>query len=195
MPMDHAKNPWQIREEKLVYNNPWILVREFDVIHPSGRPGIYGTVHFKNRAIGIITLDENNLIHLVGQFRFPLNQYSWEIPEGGGPLDEEPLEAAKRELREETGLVAQHWMQLLTMHLSNSVSDEEAIIFLARELRQERAEPEDTELLAHQKLNIDEAYHWVISGKISDAIAVAGILALKVMLIENKINLQPISEI
>jgi 8-oxo-dGTP pyrophosphatase MutT (NUDIX family) len=194
MSMAHPTNPWQIRAEKIMYDNPWIRVQEFDVIHPSGRPGIYGTVHFKNKAIGIIALDENNQIHLVGQFRFPLDQYSWEIPEGGGPLEEEPLDAAKRELREETGLLAEHWMPLLKMHLSNSVSDEEAIVFLATGLRQEKAEPEDTEQLAHLKLSLEEAYQWVVSGKITDAIAVAGILALKVLILENQLNLQPISK-
>ena len=142
--MDEQHNPWKIIGEKEVYDNKWIRVTEYDVINPTGGKGIYGKVHFKNRAIGIIALDEELNIYLVGQYRFTLNQYSWEIPEGGGPLEEDPLEAAKRELKEETGLVAMEWSELIHMHLSNSVSDEYGIIFLARKLKQEEAMPEET---------------------------------------------------
>ena len=116
------------------------------MINPSGGNGIYGKVHFKNIAVGVIPLDEDWNTWLVGQYRFPLDQYSWEIPEGGGGMDEDPLEAAKRELLEETGLVAKEWTKILTMHLSNSVSDELAVIYLARELEQkDRLQPEETE--------------------------------------------------
>ena len=132
----HYSNPWKTKSQRAVYDNPWISVREDQVIQPNGSPGIYGVVHFKNKAIGILSIDHDGYIYLVGQFRYPLNEYSWEIPEGGCPEDENPLEAAKRELLEETGLSAGQWQELGRAHLSNSVSDEEAIFFLATDLVQ-----------------------------------------------------------
>ena len=140
--MSLSNNPWQVIESKEVYENPWISVTEFDVINPSGGAGIYGKVHFKNRALGIIAMDNEGQIWLVGQFRFTLDAFSWEIPEGGGPLGTDPLESAKRELKEETGLIAENWEKLLEIHLSNSVSDEFGIIYLATGLRQGVSEPE-----------------------------------------------------
>lgn len=186
--MTEHNNPWQIRSEKLVYNNPWISVTEFDVLNPSGGKGIYGKVHFKNLAIGVLPLDESLHTWLVGQYRFPLNQYSWEIPEGGGPIGIDPLESAKRELLEETGLVAAEWQPLVHMHLSNSVSDEYAIIYLARQLRQEEAEPEETEQLQVRKLPFEEAYTMVEKGRITDAMSVAAILKAKLMIADGRIS-------
>jgi len=127
-------NPWQILSQKEVYTNPWINVTEFDVINPSGGKGIYGKVHFQNYALAILAMDEEQHVWLVGQYRFPINKYSWELPEGGGPLHLPPLESAKRELLEETGLSAETWTELQHIHLSNSVSDELGIIYLARNL-------------------------------------------------------------
>src|SRR6478609_8881922 len=127
-------NPWTTLSKQHVYENPWILVEEHQVINPAGGNGIYGKVHFKNKAIGIVALDNENNTWLVGQFRYPLNEWSWEIPEGGGPLESDVLASAKRELKEETGLTASHWSQVGRMHLSNSVSDEEGFIFLAEGL-------------------------------------------------------------
>ncbi|MGH2643486.1 MAG: NUDIX domain-containing protein, partial [Chitinophagaceae bacterium] len=121
---DKDKSPWTILSQEIRYDNSWISLTEYDVLNPKGGKGIYGKVHFKNFAIGIVALDNENNIYLVGQYRFPLNQYSWEIPEGGGPLGIDPLESAKRELLEETGLKANSWEKFLEMHLSNSVSDE-----------------------------------------------------------------------
>src|SRR5688500_4942517 len=134
-------NPWKILSSNDVYDNSWVTVTEFKVINPSGGRGIYGQVHFKNIAIGIIVLDERLNTWLVGQYRFPVDHYSWEIPEGGSPLDEDPLEGAKRELLEETGLAAKSWEKILEMELSNSVSDEKAIIYLAWDLEQHHADP------------------------------------------------------
>eukprot|EP01037_Dinobryon_pediforme_P008673 gene8673-8765_t len=146
--MDHPiENPWKITDKKAIYDNPWIGLTEFQVINPSGNPGIYGKIHFKNIAIGIIPLDEELNTYLVGQYRFPLEQYSWEIPEGGGILGIDPIDSAKRELLEETGLKANNWTEIQRMHLSNSVSDELSIIYLARDLSQFESEPEDTEQL------------------------------------------------
>lgn len=181
--MQHPKdNPWQITGEKHIYENPWLSLTEYQVINPSGNPGIYGKVHFKNFAIGIVTLDNDMNTYLVGQYRFPLNQYSWEIPEGGGMLGIDPLESAKRELLEETGLKASEWTEIQRLHLSNSVTDELSIIYLARNLQQYEPEPEDTEQLIIKKVPFETAYQMVINGEITDAITVAAILKVKVIL-------------
>jgi len=176
------KNPWQVVSEKQVYDNKWINVTEYDVINPSGGKGIYGKVHFKNLAIGIVALDEALNTYLVGQYRFTLSEYSWEIPEGGGPLENDPLDSAKRELLEETGLVAHDWTVILRMHLSNSVSDEYSIIYLARQLEQHTAMPEETEQLIVKKLPFEEAWQMTEDGLITDAMSVAAIQKVKWML-------------
>jgi 8-oxo-dGTP pyrophosphatase MutT (NUDIX family) len=187
--MDLIKNPWTVLEEKKIYDNPWISVTEFDVLTPGGSPGIYGKVHFKNFAVGAVAIDAEGMIPLVGQYRFPLQAYSWEIPEGGGQLDIDPLVSAQRELREETGLVARHWQEILRMHLSNSVSDELAILYLATGLTQESAEPEDTEQLAHRRVTVNEAYEMVLRGEITDAMSVAGIMQVKLLVLQNRLTL------
>lgn len=179
--MQESENPWKTLESKEVYNNPWIKVTEHNVLNPAGGAGIYGVVHFKNLAIGIIPIDENGNIWLVGQYRFPLNAYSWEIPEGGGNLAIHPLESAKRELLEETGLKAEKWTEIQRMHLSNSVSDELAILYLAENLTQYEAEPEETEQLTIKKIHFEEAYQMVLMGEITDSMSVAGILKLKLL--------------
>ncbi len=181
--MHHPEeNPWKITSEKNVYDNPWINVTEYQVINPSGNPGIYGKVHFKNFAIGVIPLDEDMNTWLVGQYRFALGQYSWEIPEGGGVLGIDPLDSAKRELLEETGLKADRWTELQRMHLSNSVSDELCIIYLAQGLRQFEPEPEDTEQLIIKKLPFNKVYQMVCDGEITDAVTVAAVLKLQLTL-------------
>jgi 8-oxo-dGTP pyrophosphatase MutT (NUDIX family) len=184
---DH-KNPWTILGKKEIYENPWIQLTEFKVINPKGGEGIYGKVHYKHLAVGIIPLDENWNTWLVGQYRFPLDQYSWEIPEGGGRMDEEPVEAAKRELVEETGIVAKEWSKILTMHLSNSVSDELAIIYLARNLEQQKAEPDETERLIIKKLHFDEVVGMLDAGEITDSMSVAAIRQIQVMVYEGRLN-------
>jgi 8-oxo-dGTP pyrophosphatase MutT (NUDIX family) len=178
------KNPWTVLSSKEVYTNKWISVTEFEVINPGGGKGIYGKVHFKNRAIGVVVLDEELNTYLVGQYRFTLGTYTWEIPEGGGPLNEDPLEAAKRELQEETGIIAGRWDKLLDFHLSNSVSDEYGHVYLARELQFGQATPEETESLEVRKLPFEEAYQMVLRGEITDSLAVAGILRTKLFIQE-----------
>ena len=175
-------NPWKIVSSHEKYNNPWINVTEHQVVNPGGGQGIYGTVHFKNTAIGIIVLDADLNTWLVGQYRFPLNQYTWEIPEGGGPLNMDTLESAKRELKEETGLIATSWNIIQKMHLSNSVSDELSVIYLARDLEQGESDPEETEDLKIRKIPFEEAYNMVLSGEITDSISVVAILKVKLML-------------
>ncbi len=158
--MNQEENPWKTLTSKSVYENPWIQLTEFDVINPGGGTGIYGKVHFKNRAVGVMVLDEHRNTYLVGQYRYTIDEYSWEIPEGGGPVGTDPLDSAKRELLEETGLVAQQWSILLEMHLSNSVSDELAILYLATDLTQFQAEPEETEQLQIKKLPLKKLIKW-----------------------------------
>ncbi len=147
-----------------------------------------GKIHFKNIAIGIIVLDEDLNTWLVGQYRFAMNEYSWEIPEGGGPLDIDPLVSAKRELEEETGLIAHEWSPILNMHLSNSVSDEQAIIFLARKLEQHQPQPEETEQLSIKKIPFEEAWQMTQEGLITDAMSVAAIQKVKWMLMDKQIS-------
>lgn len=180
-------NPWKITSESAIYDNPWIKVTEYQVLNPSGNPGIYGKVHFKNLAIGVLALDSELNTYLVGQYRFPLDQYSWEMPEGGGPLETDPLASAQRELLEETGLKANQWTEIQRLHLSNSVSDELSILYLARGLEQFEAEPEETEQLVIKKLPFVELYQMVCKGQVTDAMTVAAVLKVKIMLMENKL--------
>ena len=168
-------NPWQTVSSTEVYRNPWIQVTEHRVIRPDGKPGIYGVVSFQNLAVGVLALNDEGFLVLVGQWRYPLGAYSWEIPEGGCPLGEDALETAQRELREETGLVAHEWKSMLRMHLSNSVSDEAAVVFMARSLRQGVAEPEGTEKLMVRWVRPTEAWNMIQQGLIIDSISVAAI--------------------
>ena len=170
--MEH--NPWKIVSSTQVYENPWINLTEYQVINPGGGKGIYGKVHFKNKAVGIVPMDEEGNIYLVGQFRFALDAYSWEIPEGGAPFQEDLLTSAKRELREETGIEASHWQKLLDMHLSNSVSDEAGYVYLATGLSFTDAAPDETEEIHVKKLPFEEAYQMVLKGEITDSIKYCG---------------------
>lgn len=176
------KNPWKITKSKTTYDNPWIKIIHNEVINPSGNEGIYGVVHFKNYAIGILPLDQDLNTYLVGQYRFPLNSYSWEIPEGGCPEKTDILATAKRELKEEVGLRANKWTPLLTMHLSNCVSNEIAHIFIAQDLTEGVAEPEETEELVVKKLSFEEVYQMVMEEKITDSMSVAAILKAKILI-------------
>jgi len=178
------KNPWKILSSKAVYDNDWISLTEYKVINPGGGHGIYGKVHFKNKAVGIVPIDEEGNIYLVGQYRFPLDAFSWEIPEGGSPYDEDPLSSAKRELKEETGIEARNWQKLLDIHLSNSVSDEIGHIYLATGLSYTDAEPEETEEIHVKKLPFDEAYQMLLNGEITDSLTIAGLLRTKLLLLE-----------
>ncbi|HWB92543.1 MAG TPA: NUDIX hydrolase [Puia sp.] len=182
------ENPWKILAEKRIYDNPWIGITEYDVLNPSGGRGIYGKVFFKNLAIGVVPLDGEGYTWLVGQYRFPLDRYSWEIPEGGGDPGVPPVESAKRELLEEAGLVAAEWVELMQMHLSNSVTDEHAIIFVARGLEQREAMPEETEQLVIKRAPFEEAYRMVERGEITDSMSVAAILKVKLLLITGQLK-------
>lgn len=177
---------WQRVSGKIKYDNPWITVTEDQVINPAGKPGIYGKVHFKNLAIGIVPMDNEGNIYFVRQFRYVLNEYSLEIPEGGGPLHVDPLESAIKELKEETGLVAQKWSIILDMHLSNSVSDERSIVYLAENLTQGTPDPEETESFTIHKYHIDVVLKMIDRKEITDAITIAAILKLKLLILNNE---------
>ncbi|HUQ30468.1 MAG TPA: NUDIX hydrolase [Pyrinomonadaceae bacterium] len=185
MTFDETRNPWRELASREVYDNPWINVREDAVIRPDGEPGIYGVVHFKNLAIGILAI-EGDYIYLVGQYRYPLNKYSWEIPEGGCPEGEEPIEAARRELEEETGLRAERWEKMGEAHLSNSVTDELAVWFLATGLTQGKHSPEGTEQLKVRRVTFQEAREMALNGEITDALSLLAIMQYQIEALEGK---------
>ena len=173
---DLHPNPWKTISRQIAYENPWISVEHREVINPSGGEGIYGLVHFKNTAIGIIPIDEEGYTWLVGQYRYALERYSWEIPEGGGPVGTDPLESAKRELIEETGIRAARWTPLLEMHTTNSVTDEYGVAYVAQELSFGAAQPEETEQLQIRRLPFHEAVAMVMDGEITDVFSMVALL-------------------
>ncbi len=175
--------PWRRLDTKTVYDNPWIRITHENVRTPAGTEGIYGVVHFKSRAIGIVPVDDENHTWLVRQFRYTLNTALWEIPMGGGSLDEDPLIAAQRELLEETGMRAAQWQELMHLHISKSVTDEEGVVYLAKDLSAGRQQLEHTEAdLELLRLPLDEAIQWVMDGKITDVISCAALLKVHAML-------------
>ena len=180
--IDESHNPWKVLSTKEIYDNPWIKVREHQVINPSGNKGIYGVISPKNYAIGIVPLDEDYNTWIVGQYRFSINRYSWEIPEGGGPVDEDILESAKRELMEETGIKANKWQQVMECYTSNSIMDEKGFIFIARDLTFGEAKPTETEELQIRKLPFSEVVEMAMKGEITDALALSGIFKVKLMM-------------
>jgi len=171
-----SANPWRTLRSRSVYENPWIRVREDQVLRPDGAPGIYGVVEFKCRAVGVLPVDDDGSIWLVGQYRYPLNQYSWEIPEGGGPPSEPLEETARRELREETGLTCRELELIATSHLSNSVSDEVAYIYRATGLELGPSEPDGSERIEVRRVTWDEAWRMFREGRITDSMSVIAIL-------------------
>jgi 8-oxo-dGTP pyrophosphatase MutT (NUDIX family) len=160
---------------RVAYENPWITVWHDDVSRPDGSPGIYGVVHFANLAAGVVAIDADDRTVLVGQHRYTLDAYSWEIPEGGVPAGESALDGAKRELREETGIEAGSWRELCRMDLSNSITDERAVLFVATDLTLGEATPDPTEALDIRWVPFDEALAMTLDGRITDAMSVAAI--------------------
>jgi 8-oxo-dGTP pyrophosphatase MutT (NUDIX family) len=162
----------------VAYRNPWITVYHDEVVRPDGLPGVYGVVHFSNVAVGVVAIDDQDRVALVGQHRYPFDANSWEIPEGGSPHGEDPLEGARRELLEETGLSARTWREIGRYELSNSISDEAAVVYLATDLEQGTAQPEGSEQLELRWLPFDEALAMVASGEIADALSVLPLQAV-----------------
>lgn len=180
------QNPWKTLSIQEAYANRWISVSHREVLTPAGTPGIYGVVHFKNIAIGVVPVDDEGNTWLVGQYRYALDLYTWEIPEGGCPKGSDPLETAKRELKEETGMQASEWTQIIDFHTSNSVTDEYGIAYLAKGLTHGEAEPEETEELQVKKLPLSEAIEMVLRGKITDGLSIMALLRVHILLKDNK---------
>lgn len=185
--MNEAKNPWKKISGEVKYDNPWITVIEDKVKNPAGNDGIYGVVHFKTYAVAIIPLDEENNTWIVGQYRYPLSSYEWEVVEGGCPEGTSPIETAHRELIEEVGLRAEKMDLILEMQLSNSTTDEISYTYIARGLKYIGEKPEEEEQLIIRKLPFDEVYRMVLHGVIRDSLSVASVLKAKILLNEGKI--------
>jgi len=167
--------PWIRNARRVAYENPWLTLWHDDVTRPDGAPGIYGVVHFANLAAGVLVLDDDDRVLLVGQHRYPIDVYSWEIPEGGVPTGETALDGARRELREETGVEASDWRELARIHLSNSVTDELAILFIATGLTHGVATPDGTEDLVIRWMPFADVLAMTLDGRISDAMTVVAV--------------------
>lgn len=180
-PGDEHDSPWVRRGRRVAYENPWIMVWHDDVTRPDGEPGIYGVVHFQSVAVGVVAIDDNDDIVLVGQFRYTLDAWSWEIPEGGVPFDEDPIDGARRELAEETGITAAAWREIGRFHLSNSISDEAAVAYIATGLTEGEASPDETEALVVRRVRFEEALAMTMDGRITDALSVLALQRVGLM--------------
>lgn len=180
--MTNNHSPWKTLNIKPVYKNPWIEVEEHDVINPSGKESIYGIVKFHNYAIGILPVDQDGNIWLIGQHRYPFDAYTWEIPEGGGNISQDPIVNAKRELLEEAGIVANNWQLIQEIQVSNSVTNERGFIYLATDLRFTENAPDEDEELAIKKIHFTEAYEMMERGEILDSLTVIALLKGKILL-------------
>lgn len=187
--MDDKSNPWITNSSEIVYENPWLKVIENKVINFSGNDGIYGVVHFKNLAIGIIPLTSDGYTWIVGQYRYPLKEYSWEIPEGGGKLNIDPIESAKRELSEETGLVAKKWTLIQEFNTSNSVTDEVSYIYLAQDLFEGKSHPDEDEDLNIRKIHFSKLLEMVLSGEVKDSLTVIAVYKLNYLISKGVVNI------
>ncbi|MEL6113075.1 MAG: NUDIX hydrolase [Pseudomonadota bacterium] len=171
-PHPYALGPWTVQNTETRYDNPWIRVEHSEVTHPDGTPGIYGVIRFANLAIGVLPIDEDGHVWLVGQHRFPADTYSWELPEGGSPRGEDPLAGAKRELQEETGYTANDWHELSRFTISNSVTDEAAVCFIAAGLTPGQSAPDASEDLTVKRVSFHTLHEDVLNGSITDSLTI-----------------------
>ncbi len=169
---------WKTLDSRTVYDNPWITVLEDNVINPAGGKNIYGHVHFKGKAVAIVPLDEDGNTWIVGQDRYTTREYSWEVPMGGSDPGEDPIDTARRELKEETGLTAETLTPIMRLHTSNSITDEEGFVFVARGLETGETAFDEMEDLVIRKLPLAEAVDMVLQGEITDAISIAALLRI-----------------
>jgi len=183
-----STGPWVRRSRRIAYENAWITIWHDEVTRPDGEPGVYGVVHFANLAVGVLAIDDSDRVLLVGQHRYALDAYSWEIPEGGVPVGETALEGVRRELREETGIEAATWRELARSHLSNSVSDELAVLYLASDLTAGDATPDGTEALDVRWLPFDSVLEMTLDGRITDALTV---LAVQRVALDRAVGTEP----
>jgi 8-oxo-dGTP pyrophosphatase MutT (NUDIX family) len=167
---------WKRLKSAVVYDNPWITVFDEKVLNPNGGESQYGRIHFKSKAIAIVPLDEDGNTWLVGQNRYTTDEYSWEVPMGGSDAGEDPIDTAKRELKDETGLTAGKLEQIMRLHPSNSITDEEGFVFVATNLEQGETDFDDDENLQVRKLSLVDAIEMVKRNEITDAISVAALL-------------------
>ncbi len=169
----HKRGPWTITAQRQAYDNRWIRVSEYDVIRPDGAPGLYGVMEPKHLAVGVVPIFANGDTLLVGQYRFAIDEYSWECPEGGGAPDGDPLDAAKRELAEETGYTASHWLEINRFAVSNSVTSERGLGYLAWELSEGEPDREGSEAdMVVKRLPFHQAHLMAMSGEIADAFSI-----------------------
>lgn len=173
---DEGGNPWIVKGVTRAFENDWFRIDEHDVIRPDGAKGYYGVIRVRRLAVGVLPIDAEGSVHLVGQWRFPLGRYSWEMPEGGAEPGEDSRGCAERELAEETGLRAQSWMKVLEMDLSNSLTDEQAVIFVATDLSAGEPNPDPTEVLGRRTAHFLEVLARVADGRIRDSLTVAAVL-------------------
>ena len=178
--------PWTVNTERIAFENPWIRVEDHAVTHPDGSNGEYGVVRFKNLAVGILPVAENGDVVLIGQHRYPHEKYSWELPEGGGPIGIDPLISAKRELAEETGIVAGQWQALTEFDVSNSVTDERAVCFLAWDLVDGDAAPEPSEALTIKRIKFAALLEMVMSGEIQDSLTIVMTLTAHMLALQGR---------
>ena len=188
MSFPRKNGPWTVNSERSEYENPWIRVEHNEVIHPDGSDGIYGVVRFANLAVGVLPIDDDGNVWLVGQHRFAFDRYSWELPEGGVPKSEDPLEGAKRELAEETGFTADHWVELSRFDISNSVTDERAVCYLAYGLKPGKMSPDPSEALSIKCIPYPDLLKMVMTGEIVDS------LTIIMTLMARELARQPIDE-
>lgn len=184
---DDAENPWTVTGITAPFENAWLKIESNAVIHPDGKPGTYSVVRVRRLAVGVLPIDGEGFVHLVGQWRFPLGRYSWEMPEGGAEPGEDALDCARRELEEETGLSAATYLPILEMDLSNSLTDEQAVIYLATALTPGEPKPEGTEVLKRRRAPFAAVLARVADGRIRDAMTVAAVLRAHHMAVTGRI--------